>query len=423
VDLRRRRSDLVVVERGWWDLAVDPRRYRLRIPVSLIRALGWVLVKPDITLLLDAPATVMHARKPELPLDELERQRRAWLALRIPRAEKVVLDTTRPLEEVVAEAREAVLAHLERRVVGRLGAGWANLSSRAAPRWWLPRGTRTTAFTGLKVYQPVTLSGRLGWEVARVVARVGGFRLLRRGEAPPHEVRVRLAPHLPPRTTYAVMRANHAGRYVALLVDDDGRARAVAKVATRPEGEEQLRREARAIAAWGALLRLPLRPPRILAEGEGVLLLEAVSFRPRRRPWLLPVCVARAVGAMEREGVSHGDLAPWNLLEEDGGFVLVDWEFAGPVPAQAWDLWHWVMQAHSLLGRPSSRAVLGALRGKGPLGPAVAAYAEAARLDPDGLRPSLATYLRESLGALAEATADGRRARAARLHLLAQVGA
>jgi aminoglycoside phosphotransferase (APT) family kinase protein len=129
------------------------------------------------------------------------------------------------------------------------------------------------------------------------------------------------------------------------------------------------------------------------------------------------------VGALEREGVSHGDLAPWNLLEEDGGFVLVDWESAGPVPAPAWDLWHWVMQAHSLLGRPSSGAVLAALRGKGPLAPAVAAYAEAAQLEPDGLRASLATYLRESLAALPAATADGRRARAARLHLLAQLGA
>jgi hypothetical protein len=219
------------------------------------------------------------------------------------------------------------------------------------------------------------------------------------------------------------MRANHAGRYVALLVDEDGRARAVAKVATTPEGEETLRREARAIAAWGGLLRPPLRAPRVLAEGDGVLLLEVVAFRPRPRPWLLPAAVARAVGALEREGVSHGDLAPWNLLEEDGGFVLVDWESAGPVPAPAWDLWHWVMQAHSLLGRPSSRAVLGALRGKGPLGPAVAAYAGAAQLEPDGLHASLATYLRQSLAALTAATADGRRARAARLHLLAQLGA
>jgi len=417
------RTGLVLTERGWWDMVVDPRRYRLSIPPRLISALGCLVPKPDLVLVLDAPGEVLASRKQELPAHELERQRRAWLDLTIPGAEKVILDATKPLEQVVADAREAIVAQLERRAVARLGAGWANLPGRGAPRWWLPRGPRATAFTGISVYQPVTMRGGLGWEAARALARVGGFRLLRRGEAPPREVRVRLAPHLPPRTTYAVMRANHAGRYVALLVDEDGRARAVAKVATTPEGEEALRREARAIAAWGGLLRPPLRAPRVLAEGDGVLLLEVVAFRPRPRPWLLPAAAARAVGALEREGVSHGDLAPWNLLEEDGGFVLVDWESAGPVPAPAWDLWHWVMQAHSLLGRPSSGAVLAALRGKGPLAPAVAAYAEAAQLEPDGLRASLATYLRESLAALPAATADGRRARAARLHLLAQLGA
>ena len=417
-----RRGCIVIVERGWWDMAVDPRRYRLSVPPRVILALGRLVPRPDLLLVLDAPADVLASRKQELPAEELDRQRRAWLDLTIPGVEKVVLDATKPLDQVVADAREAIVAHLERRAIARLGAGWANLPGRAAPRWWLPRGPRGTAFTGVSVYQPVTLRGRLGWEAARALARVGGFRLLPRGGAPPREVRVRLAPHLPPRTTYAVMRANHPGRYVALLVGQDGRAHAVAKVATTPEGEEALRCEARAIATWGGLLCPPLRAPRILAEGQGVLLLEAVAFRPRRRPWLLPVAVARALGALERQGVSHGDLAPWNLLEEEGGFVLVDWEAAGPVPAPAWDLWHWVIQAHSLLGRPSARAVLAALRGKGPLGPLVAAYAEAARLDPDGLHASLGTYLRESLAALPEATDDGRRARAARLRLLARLG-
>ncbi len=413
---------IVLLERGWWDMIVDPYRYRLKVPPRLIRALGRMTPKPHLFLVLDAPAHVMQVRKPELPLEELERQRRAWLDLTIPGAEKVVLDATKPLEQVVADAREAIVAHLERRAVARLGAGWANLPGRVAPRWWLPRGPRATAFTGISVYQPVTMRGRLGWEAARALARVGGFRLLRRGEAPPREVRVRLAPHLPPRTTYAVMRANHAGRYVALLVDEDGRAQAVAKVATTPEGEEALRREARAIVVWGGLLRAPVRAPRVLAEGDGVLLLEVVAFRPRPRPWLLPAAVARAVGALEREGVSHGDLAPWNLLEEDGGFVLVDWESAGPVPAPAWDLCHWLVQAHALLGRPHTNELLAAIGGRGPLGEAVRGYLKEAGVPLDDLPRLFRQHVERTRGGLDPRTEDGARGLAAREALLRELG-
>ena len=416
------RTGFVLAERGWWDMVVDPRRYRLGLPPGLIQALGRLVLRPDLLLVLDAPADLLASRKQELPADELDRQRRAWLSLAIPGAEKVVLDATKPLDQVVADAREAIVAHLERRTVARLGAGWANLPGRAAPRWWLPRGPRGTAFTGVSVYQPVTLRGRLGWEAARVLARVGGFRLLRRGEAPPREVRVRLAPHLPPRTTYAVLRANHAGRYVALLVDEDGRARAAAKVATTPEGEEALRREARAIAAWGGLLLPPLRAPRVLAEGDGVLLLEVVAFRPRPRPWLLPAAVARAMGALERDGVSHGDLAPWNLLEEDGGFVLVDWESAGPVPAPAWDLCHWLVQAHALLGRPRRDELLAALERRGPLGEAVRGYLEEAGVPLDSLPCLFREHVERTRGAVDPQTEDGARGLAAREALLRELG-
>jgi hypothetical protein len=287
------------------------------------------------------------------------------------------------------------------------------------PFVWGPVGGGESA--PLALWPTLGLRGFV-YEAARALARVGGLRLLPRGEAPPREVRVRLAPHLPPRTTYAVMRANHAGRYVALLVDGDGRAQAVAKVTTTPEGEEAFRREARAIAAWGRLLRPPLRAPRILADGDGVLLLKAVAFRPRRRPWLLPVAVARAVGALEREGVSHGDLAPWNLLEEEGGSVLVDWEASGPVPAPAWDLCHWVVQAHALLGRPGVDELFAGLDGRGPLGEAIRGYLEEARLRLDDLPRLFRDHVECTRGGLDTRTKDGARGLAAREALLRELG-
>ena len=217
----RMRTGLVIMERGWWDMAVDPRRYRLQAPRRLVRALGALLPRPDLTLVLQAPAGVLHGRKAELPEAELERQAAAWREVLPTRLRRRGLDVTAPLDRVAGQAREEVMGLLEARAAARLGAGWASLPSRASSRWLVPRSPRRAGAAALAVYQPMTPRARIGWEGARLVAALGGFRLLPRGEAPPRAVRAALAPYLPPRATLAVARVIHQdrGRYVALVVD------------------------------------------------------------------------------------------------------------------------------------------------------------------------------------------------------------
>lgn len=401
----RLRTGLVVTERGWWDLAVDPRRYRLDVPSWLVRALGSLLPHPDVAFVLEAPARSLRDRKAELPEEEIDRQRTAW-GTSLPRGVPTIpLDASLPQHEVAGKAREETLRMLEKRAARRLGAGWDALRRRGQIRWWLPRGSPAAAAAGLSIYQPVTVRGRVAWEAARFVARVGAFRLLPRSEAPPSLVRRALAPHLPPRTTVAVARANHPGRYVAAILDGRGICHGLAKVATGPAGTEALRREAEAIEEIGSLLTPPLAAPRILVHEPGVLLLEAVQWRPRPRPWGLEPEVARALGMLlasktadgRLEGPAHGDCAPWNLLQTDQGWVLIDWEDAMADAPPFYDLCHYLVQGHTLLGRPSwSEVRQGFLHGDGWVGRAVHAYAEGAGLTADQAPAFLQAYLRAS---------------------------
>jgi hypothetical protein len=80
---RRARSvGLFVQERGWWDQVADLRRYRMPSDALwLIRTLGRLLPRPDVLVLLVAPADVIHARKPELEEAEIERQTKLWTEL------------------------------------------------------------------------------------------------------------------------------------------------------------------------------------------------------------------------------------------------------------------------------------------------------------------------------------------------------
>jgi hypothetical protein len=404
----RMRTGLVVLERGWWDLGVDPRRYRLNVPARLVRTMGALLPKPDLALILESEPDVLHNRKPELPAAELGRQVAAWRGVLPDGVRRVHLDASRPLHEVAGHAREPILDLLETRAVARLGSGWSDLPPRrASRRWVIPRGTRRQAYGALAIYHPMTLRGRVVWEAARVLARSGSLRLLPRGAAPPRAVRQALAGHIPPNGSLATARVTHPGRdrYIALVLDEQGSCTGVAKVGTGAEAEREIEREANSIQVFGGLLSHPLSAPRVLASEPGLLLLEPVPWRARLRPWHLDEEVARALGRFfrapggtsepHRSGLAHGDFAPWNLLRTDQGWTLIDWEDAQTDQPPFFDLCHYLAQAHVLLGRPSGAAlVAGFTKGRSWVGRVVQAYADGAQVPAADASQSLRWYLK-----------------------------
>jgi energy-coupling factor transporter ATP-binding protein EcfA2 len=404
----RARTGMVIAERGWWDVAVDPRRYRLMSPPWMVRALGSWLIQPDLVLLLEAPSRTILRRKSEISEDEIERQASTWDSVLPTRVPVVRVDASRPSAEVAEEAREQVLQMLERRAISRLGAGWSRIPRRSSARWIIPRAPRDTAGTGLKIYHPVTTRGRLAWEGARLAAALGALRFLPKTEPPPRSVREILAPHIPQRGTLAVATANHEGRFIAMIIDGEGRCSAVAKVATSDDGASALEREAGSIERFRAHLHPPVSAPTILDKAPGLLLFEPISWRPRRRAWRLDDVVAGAMGAFFRSsgvhldgpdvaGAAHGDWTPWNMLWTDAGWFLIDWEEASDTAPPFFDLCHHMVQSHSLLGHPTLPELLRGFRyGEDWVGSALRAYARQADLLTADGESSLISYLRST---------------------------
>jgi Phosphotransferase enzyme family len=422
------RSGLVVVERGWWDMAIDPRRYRIAAPAALVRLLGNLLPQPDLVIALEAPSDVLTARKSEIEPVELERQTRAWRSLALRHTKQVALDAARPEAEVRATAREEVFSALTQRASWRLGQGWVALPSPSSPRWLLPRGPRATARSGLSVYQPVTFVGRAGWEAGRSLATLGLFRLLPRGGSPPEGVRALVAPYMPRGATLAVMRTNHANRYVASIIDPGGEPLSVAKVALDDAGDAALGREAEGIETYGKLLASPLRAPRVLERAPGVLLLEAVRWSARLRPWVLAPDVALGLGRAFAassdggdRGLAHGDVAPWNVLWTRDGWVLIDWEDSRADAPPFFDLFHFLIQGAVLLRRPSLRGFVGVAPRASWMRDAIRAYARGAGLPASTWRRHLGDYLRLSMENLDPADAKQAKGLAARRQLLRSI--
>jgi thymidylate kinase len=60
------RSQLVIGERYFLDVMVQPERYGFAVPNWLTRAAAFSVPKPDLVILLEDEPDVIHARKPEL---------------------------------------------------------------------------------------------------------------------------------------------------------------------------------------------------------------------------------------------------------------------------------------------------------------------------------------------------------------------
>jgi thymidylate kinase len=110
------RSGLVVFDRYFDDMWIDPKRYRFGGPVWLTHALRRLIPKPDLTLVLDADEGVLIARKQEVQRAELSRQRALYRTLQVGSSVVHVMDAAAPPAEVEDESVQAILKYLTQRV-------------------------------------------------------------------------------------------------------------------------------------------------------------------------------------------------------------------------------------------------------------------------------------------------------------------
>jgi thymidylate kinase len=118
------RSGIVVTERGYDDLQIDPRRYRLDVPSRVVRALGKRLPRPDLAILLLGEPSILHQRKPELDVGEIERMQREWRLIARDLGERaVMIDAGQDEDSVMASALDAVVSARSAALHGRFRRG------------------------------------------------------------------------------------------------------------------------------------------------------------------------------------------------------------------------------------------------------------------------------------------------------------
>ena len=115
-------STLVLFDRYYHDVLVDPQRYRL--PVSTLwfaKFLAWLVAPPDLYVLLDVPAEVLQQRKPEVSCDESHRQRLAYLQMFQSMPNAFIVDAACSLDELTQQLKSVILDALVSRNMDRNG--------------------------------------------------------------------------------------------------------------------------------------------------------------------------------------------------------------------------------------------------------------------------------------------------------------
>lgn len=371
----RIRFGLVLLERGWCDLLVDPRRYRLSAGEHLVRALKWLLPRPNLTFLLNDRSQRIHARKPELPSAEIERQLATWKELLAGDRRARELEVADP-DTTASRALTTICDELARRVsdlsgfraaltcfgspkVG--GRRYSLLSARGSPRWIVPRAIGARGPRGTGLYRPASVRHALGVLAIEARQRLGGaaWPALELDDSDGLLPEIAAALDLPQVEVAALLPTDpRRGSRTVLAVLVRNRPIAIAKVA--PVGSPELEQERRALSAletaslktlvvprplasfvwrnFDVLIttRVPLhgRTDRPLRHAEELVMVELANLRDRLAP---------AFGGNGDVPV-HGDFCGWNSSVLRGGRLsLWDWEWAHMgEPLEDW--FHWQTQ-------------------------------------------------------------------------------
>jgi thymidylate kinase len=113
-------STLVLFDRYYHDILVDPKRYRYSGPMWLARYVGKIIPKPDLFILLDASPEILQSRKQEVSFMETDQQQKTYLKLVCGMKNGIVVDSSRSLNDVVSDVNKAILELMADRTRKRL---------------------------------------------------------------------------------------------------------------------------------------------------------------------------------------------------------------------------------------------------------------------------------------------------------------
>jgi thymidylate kinase len=337
-----RDGSIVVGDRWLYGYLTQPVAMKFYGPDWLARLAIRIMPQPNLTVALTAPAELIHARKPELSLAEIEEEI-GTLRKELPDA--FVIDAT---DDPISIARQLV----EQVELGGSYRVYPPLLGQVL----LPETSRADALAGAALYSPARSRGLIGQRLGRGMIRLFGTGWLSRADfrGIPLDIALQAALmeflheyQISPDSLAFHARTQSGRQGFSFLAI--ARGRPVGFVRAGPRGT--LDAECQALRLLEERPPTRLRIPRLVGRTEigGLDLALTTSVlsgyhHPPANPSLDLIVgqikagladLPRPTGTPEHWEPMHGDLTPWNLREDNSGLVLVDWESVGWGPPEA----------------------------------------------------------------------------------------
>jgi thymidylate kinase len=112
---------LILWDRYFHDLLIDPYRYRFGAPLIFARIFSKLVPKPGLMIFLDASPKLIQMRKKEVSPKETARQQKGYLKLAEKLKNSVVIDASSPIELVVERLNNEIIGFLANKKKKQIG--------------------------------------------------------------------------------------------------------------------------------------------------------------------------------------------------------------------------------------------------------------------------------------------------------------
>jgi thymidylate kinase len=108
------KSSLVIFDRYYDDVLADHKRYRYGGSKTIAKFIRYFIPKPDLYFILTADADIIHKRKQEVPLEELQRQINEYRSLE-DKKRYINMDVSNTPKEIVLEITKIIMQKMNER--------------------------------------------------------------------------------------------------------------------------------------------------------------------------------------------------------------------------------------------------------------------------------------------------------------------
>lgn len=108
-------SYLVVFDRYYYDVIIDPVRYRFGASLWIAKLVGKLIIKPDLFIILTGDSESIWVRKQEVSLEETDRQIKAYEQFAKEAENSLLIHTDRDLEFCCQQVSQYILGQIAAR--------------------------------------------------------------------------------------------------------------------------------------------------------------------------------------------------------------------------------------------------------------------------------------------------------------------